>query len=284
MSRWASPTPAQMREAFNDLKVSWTAHKKVSTGRGPWREGLRAATVHHTAGKNSADYLATIYSLPGANCVINNGQYNGKSVDGRAVILSWGDAWHSGAGGPWSGIASRDSLHRVSWGIEIESMGTRRDITDAQKENVGRMLAALVELGMPLKNIHRHADWTDGTGPVPGPLPTRGRKIDTNKALGYTTQLWVDLAKKYGSNAWDGKVPSLEACERADEENLTSPASWRIACRLQDLGYYKGPVSPKGEQGYPRKAIQNLQDDKGWKVPRPGQWGPKLHLYVFGES
>ena len=184
MSRWASPTPAQMREAFNDLKVSWTAHKKVSTGRGPWREGLRAATVHHTAGKNFADYLATIYSLPGANCVINNGQYNGKSVDGRAVILSWGDAWHSGAGGPWSGIASRDSLHRVSWGIEIESMGTRRDITDAQKENVGRMLAALVELGMPLKNIHRHADWTDGTGPVPGPLPTRGRRSTPTRLSG----------------------------------------------------------------------------------------------------
>lgn len=200
-----TPSPRELRAAFRDHGVRFVEHAQVERGRSEWSHGLRAATVHHTAGKNSANYLATAWSYPGANVVINNGRYNGASVDGRAVILSWGDCWHSGAGGPWKGVAGEDSLHLVSWGIEIESLGTRRDISDKQIENVGRMLAALVDLGMPKRNIHRHADWTDATGPVTGPLrrrsgypnTTKGRKIDTRKDFGYTTALWKRQATKY---------------------------------------------------------------------------------------
>jgi hypothetical protein len=221
--------------------------------------------------------------------VVNNGKYNGAANDGRIVILSYGDCWHSGDGGPWSGVAGKNSLHLVSWGIEIESLGTVKDITAAQKESVGRMLAALVSLGMPRSNIHRHADWTDGTGPVGGyPLPTRGRKIDTNKSLGYTTDLWVDECKKYqggssGGQYWDGVVPSYDGCIVAWEFlTLANPQAWRIACRLADLGYYSGKPQPKGVQSYPVKAVDKLQREKGWSVPVPGQYGPNLHSYLFG--
>lgn len=279
------PKPSDLKAAFNDHRVNWVAHRKISNGRGAWSNGLRAATVHHTAGKNSADYLATAWSLPGANCCITNGKYN--PTDGQAIILSWGDCWHSGDGGPWSGIAGKNSLHLVSWGIEIESLGTKKDITPAQVETVGRMLAALVDLGMPRGNIHRHADWTDGTGPVGGhPLPTTGRKIDTNKSLGYTTSYWVDACKKYqGGQAWDGTVPSYEGCWAAwlDPE-LANPQAWRLACRLKDLGYYSGDPQPKGTQRYPLKAVINYQESKGYNVPQPGQYGEKLHKQLFGEE
>lgn len=284
---YPSPSRAEIREAFNDYRVNYVDHAKVSNGRSRWSNGLRAATVHHTAGKNSADYLATAWSLPGANVVINHGEYNGASKDGRAVILSYGDCWHSGDGGPWSGVAGRNSLHLVSWGIEIESLGTKKDITPAQVETVGRMLAALVDLGMPRGNIHRHADWTDGTGPVGGyPLPTNGRKIDTNKSLGYTTGFWVDACKKYqggGGGYWDGTVPSYDGCMAAwNDLTLANPQAWRLACRLADLGYYSGKPAPKGEQRYPVKAVSKLQETKGWSVPVPGQYGPNLHTYLWG--
>jgi hypothetical protein len=281
---YPKPSKKDIRDAFNDHRVNWVDHAQVSNGRSAWSSGLRAATVHHTAGKNSADYLATAWSLPGANVCINNGEYNGASKDGRAVILSYGDCWHSGDGGPWSGVAGKNSLHLVSWGIEIESLGTKKDISDKQVETVGRMLAALVDLGMPQGNIHRHADWTDGSGPVGGyPLPTVGRKIDTNKSLGYTTGFWVDACKKYRSQFWDGVIPSFEGCMNAwNDLTLANPQAWRIACRLADWGYYSGEPQPKGTQKYPIKAVQSYQENKGFNVPQPGQYGEKLHQQLWG--
>jgi hypothetical protein len=283
MTTWVKPSPSTLQTAFNDHGVNWVKHSKCVNGRSQWSQGLRAATVHHTAGKNSADYLATEWSYPGANCVINNGNYNGWDKDGRAVILCWGDCWHSGDGGPWSGIAGKDALHYVSWGIEIESLGTKKDITAEQKETVGRMLAALVEVGMPVGNIHRHEDWTDGSGPVGGyPLSTNGRKIDTADDLGYTTKLWVDLAKQYGKGKyWDGVYPSGEGSQNAsDDPNLKNPQAWRWACRMADLGWFSGAPQPKGVQGWPRKAVENFQKARGYGVT--GDYGPKLYEMIFG--
>lgn len=281
---YPKPSKKDIRTAFNDHKVPWVDHAKVSNGRSVWSNGLRAATVHHTAGKNSADYLATAWSLPGANVVINNGAYNGQANDGRAVILSYGDCWHSGNGGPWKGVAGKNSLHLVSWGIEIESLGTKKDISAKQVETVGRMLAALVDLGMPKGNIHRHADWTDGSGPVGGyPLPTVGRKIDTNKSLGYTTEFWVDACKRYKGTFWDGQIPSFEGCMAAwNDLTLANPQAWRIACRLADWGFYSGSPQPKGVQKYPVKAVSAYQQAKGFNVPTPGQYGERLHAQLWG--
>lgn len=276
-----TPKPNDLRAAFSDHGVNWTQHPKVNAGRNAWTSGLRAATVHHTAGKNSADYLAS-FRWGGANCVINHGTYNGHAHDGRAVILCWGSAWHSGDGGPWTGVAGKDSLHLVSWGIEIESLGTREDMTDAQIETVGKMLAALVDLGMPKKHIHRHADWTDGTGPVRGASSaTRGRKMDTNKRW-YPTEFWVKAAEKHLVRPlWDGHAPDVNELVRASETpGDVSLASWRLACRLADLGYYAGTVQPRGEQGYPVKAVQRVQRDM--HAQETGRWGPRIHEKVFG--
>lgn len=210
------PKPGQgdLRAAFEDHHVPFRVHPK-ERGR-DWSSGLRAATVHHTAGRNSADYLASAWRLPGANTCISNGRYN--ATDGQAVILAWGSCFHSGKGGPWRNVAAKDNLHLVSWGIEIESVGTQKDITDAQIQTVGRMLAALVDLGMPIEHIHRHADWTDGSGPVGGyPLSTVGRKIDTNARLGYTTDFWLAEARKY---LFQGNQGDDEIVDQAQEDRI----------------------------------------------------------------
>ena len=291
MGTWVKPTRKDLVDAFRDHGVRFVEHPKVSPGRSAWVHGLRSATVHHTAATNSADYLAKNWSLPGANCVINNGRYNGPDVDGRAVILSWGDCWHSGAGGPWHGVAGEDALHYVSWGIEQESLGTKRDITDPMLENTGRMLAALVALGMPRDNIHRHEDWTDATGPVTGPLRVRpdtgrttdGRKIDTADDLGYTTALWVKLAAQHALTPWwDGIEPDYDNILAAQNDpTLRNKAAWRVASRLADLDHSQ-PPQPLYIQGYPWRAVRNYQHAKGYRVPDPGAYGPKLHRQLFG--
>jgi hypothetical protein len=278
---YPKPQPNDLRAAFHDHHVNYVQHPKCNSGRNAWTSGLRAATVHHTAGKNSADYLAS-FNYGGANCVINHGTYNGHANDGRAVILCWGSAWHSGAGGPWTGVAGKDSLHLVSWGIEIESLGTREDMTDKQIDTVGKMLAALVDLGMPKSHIHRHADWTDGTGPVVGASSsTRGRKMDTNKRW-YPTSFWVQQAEKHlVKPLWDGNIPAETELERASHTpGDKSLAAHRLACRLHDLGYYSGTPRPRGEQGYPVNAVKLVQ--RSMHAQETGLWGPRLQEKVFG--
>jgi len=298
MTVYLKPSPKQFREAFSDHGVQFVEHPQCSLGRSAWTHGLRAATVHHTASKGpSATYLATAWNLPGANACINNGHYNGLEHDGRAVILSWGDCWHPGQGGPWPGVAARDSLHLVSWGIEVESLGDRKDITAAQVETVGRMLAALVDLGMPRRNAHRHADWTDGTGPVGGfPLPTVGRKIDTRKDLGYTTSFWQAACAQYETrertgvptpakpvkgDLWDGRVPYLDVLVAAQGSNEATAATYRLAARLHDLGHYAGrPIL--GVTAYPRKAIAVWQQSHGYQAT--GNYGPVAQQMIFGAT
>ncbi len=277
MPSYPTPGKSQLAAAFEDHGVDFTITSKTNLGRNAWTSGLRAATVHHTAGKNSLSHLQS-FRWGGANALIQHGGYNGTAKDGKAIILCWGSAWHSGTGGPWPGVAARDSLHLTSWGIEIESLGTRQDMTDKQIDTVGRMLAALVDLGMPLGHIHRHADWTDGTPPVGGhPLPTNGRKIDTNKRW-YPTSYWVEQARRH-LELWDGITPEFEAVVKAEVEHVANPAAWRLACRLADLGHFKGTPKPRGEQGYPVKAVQTWQDSIG--ADPTGQYGPRAHQRIF---
>ena len=281
MTVYPSPTPAQLRTAFKDHGVRFTEHAECSPGRSRWSHGLRAATVHHTASRGpSSNYLATHWNLPGANACIQNGAYQGNANDGKAVILSWGDCWHTGEGGPWKGVAGKDSLHLVSFGIEVESLGTRPDISSAQQETVGRILASLVDLGMPLGHVHTHRDWTDGTAPVGGyPLPTVGRKMDTNKRW-YPTSLWHDQAVKYllPEEMWDGVVPLFDNVVKAEKQGLANIATYRLACRLFDLGHMTA-VRPLNEQGYPVMGMKHWQASKGYTAT--GTYGPIAHTKLF---
>jgi hypothetical protein len=136
---------------------------------------------------------------------------------------------------------------------------------------------------MPKQHIHRHADWTDGTGPVVGASSsTRGRKMDTNKRW-YPTEFWVKQAERFlVQPLWDGHTPPVEELRRASETpGDVSLASYRLACRLHDLGYYAGVVQPRGEQGYPVKAVQRVQRDMN--AQETGLWGPRLHQKVWGD-
>lgn len=281
MSRFpTNVSPAQLRAAFNDHRVNFATDPRTSNGRSRWSQGLRGVAMHHTAGKNSLGHVFST-NLPAYNSLIQNGNYNGRANDGRMVICSWGDAWHTGQGGPWSGIASRDSGHLTLWGMSLESLGTRNDVTDAMLTTAQRALAALVDLGVPVSNIIRHADWTNATAGVTGPAQRPGRKIDTNQQW-FPTSRWRDLARN-ATRHWDGHVPPFDNIMRSSEavspEDRTA-ASWRVACRLADMGFFSGTPQPRDVQGYPRNAVRNWQ--RSINTKDTGNWGPNAHRRIFG--
>jgi hypothetical protein len=65
---------------------------------------------------------------------------------------------------------------------------------------------------------------------------------------------------------WDGSVPYFDVLLRSLENGERNKATWRLACRLAELGFYKGEVTPEGAQGFPVKAIESMQNWMGWAV------------------
>lgn len=78
--------------------------------------------------------------------------------------------------------------------------------------------------------------------------------------------------------SWDGVVPEYENVIKAEAEGIANPASWRLACRLKDMGFYSGtPV--RGQQKYPERAVAAWQRSKGYKDT--GKYGPIAHVKIF---
>jgi hypothetical protein len=88
----------------------------------------------------------------------------------------------------------------------------------------------------------------------------------------------------FGSDVlWDGKVPEFSNVMAAmNDPSLKNLATYRLACRLHDLGFFKGePV--KYEQAYPWKSVAAWQKSKGYNVSPPGRYGRIAHKKIFGE-
>lgn len=64
---------------------------------------------------------------------------------------------------------------------------------------------------------------------------------------------------------WDGNVPFYDVLASAAKSGSSNKATWRLACRLKELGFYEGTVQPEGKQAYPKNAIRAMQDYMGWK-------------------
>jgi hypothetical protein len=81
---------------------------------------------------------------------------------------------------------------------------------------------------------------------------------------------------------WDGVVPDMDAVF-ASMNNADSPntASWRLACRLFDMGLYAGTPKPKGEQGYPAKAMVNWHNSRAWDANPLGAYSPAAHKAIW---
>lgn len=79
---------------------------------------------------------------------------------------------------------------------------------------------------------------------------------------------------------WDGYVPFYDVLEDAFRSGAANKATWRLACRLKELGFYDGTVQPEGKQAYPKNAIRKMQDYMGWERR---DYDQKLHRAIWKE-
>lgn len=85
----------------------------------------------------------------------------------------------------------------------------------------------------------------------------------------------------YGQGGvWDGYVPFYDILEDAFRSGAANKATWRLACRLKELGFYDGTVQPEGKQAYPKNAIRKMQDYMGWERR---DYDQKLHRAIWKE-
>jgi hypothetical protein len=79
---------------------------------------------------------------------------------------------------------------------------------------------------------------------------------------------------------WDGVAPYYDVLSNAIASNTSNKATWRLACRLKELGFYDGTVQPEGKQAYPKNAIRKMQDYMGWDRR---DYDQKIHKSIWKE-
>ena len=160
------------------------------------RSDFHGVLLHHTAGTDSLNYIInTNRYAPVRACHFLIGR------DGRVFVTSGVGAYHAGAGGPWrfaktgkDVIVPKDQGNRHLYGIEIESLGTRRRIdgsagsmTVEQVVSTAVLTAALLNAirpgwrSWPVSRVIRHKDWTS-------------RKIDVKQDLDWWHRA-INIAK-----------------------------------------------------------------------------------------
>ncbi len=80
-------------------------------------------------------------------------------------------------------------------------------------------------------------------------------------------------------NLWDGVDPYYDILVDAEKTGEKNRATFRLACRLAELGFYEGKPLPEGKQGFPSNAIKKMQDYMGWE--RTDKYMPKTHRAIF---
>lgn len=79
---------------------------------------------------------------------------------------------------------------------------------------------------------------------------------------------------------WDGQTPFFDILQDSIKINASNKATWRLACRLKELGFYQGSVAPEGRQAYPKNAIRTMQDYMGWERR---EYDEKTHKAIWKE-
>ena len=93
---------------------------------------------------------------------------------------------------------------------------------------------------------------------------------------------WTPFGSMRPSVRWDGTVPDIDNIRRAMETGRANTAAYRLACRLDDFGFYKLTPQPNGVQGYPKKAVAMFQKAIGGTGT--GRYGEKTHNALFGQT
>jgi len=178
--------------AWDQVGADWTAGHPT----GVVQHNTATATATGPTGAPSLEWLLNPgYSKPAANLLTARGTATGEGVrtlgGSKTAAVTYAaalrSALHSGRGGPWNlAGAWADAGHVTLLGVEHDARQVAGGLTDAQVEAGARIGAAVADMhGGDLDRIITHTCWCDGChladngGPIPSPLPTRGRKNDT---------------------------------------------------------------------------------------------------------
>lgn len=80
---------------------------------------------------------------------------------------------------------------------------------------------------------------------------------------------------------WDGYVPFFDILQDAEKSGAKNKATWRLACRLAELGFFEGTPAPEGQQAFPSRAIKNMQRYMAWEPT--DYYSAKNHKAIFKE-
>ena len=94
------------------------------------------------------------------------------------------------------------------------------------------------------------------------------------------TEFDIPILVNSQPGVWDGNVPFFDTLSDAIALNAPNTATWRLACRLKELGFYEGQVLPEGKQTYPKNAIRKMQDYMGWDRT---EYNEKIHRVIWKE-
>lgn len=290
-----NPTPQEIQKALIEHGVDAKFYKDWDKKGRDWSNGLQACVVHHTStasaregnGAPSLYWAVTAY----APMAVAN-QLVGKDK-GSNWYLSAGATYHSGDGGPWSavGVGVGNVLHWRAWGIEIDDPGRGKTINSYQVEQVARTLAALWDLcewPEDGSRIITHGDWTD-SGPFLGEKnygPFRYRKNDTLRQY-YDQNFWRAEARRYRikNKTWDETIPSRKAAETALDRDAANKATWRVTCRMYDLGVHKYVPEKLGVQKFPSRELKRYQRSLNLpKELRTGRPNAETWVALFGKD
>ena len=290
-----NPTSQEIQKSLVEHGVDAKFYKDWDKKGKSWTNGIQACVVHHTAtasakegnGAPSLYWAVTAYApMAVANQVV------GKDK-GSNWYISSGATYHSGDGGPWSavGVGVGNVLHWRAWGIEIDDPGTGKTINSYQVEQVARTLASLWDLcewPEDGSRIVTHGDWTD-SGPYLKEKnygPFRNRKNDTLRQF-YDQNFWRAEARKYRikNKTWDETIPSKKAAETALDRDVANKATWRVACRMYDLGLIKNAPDELGVQKFPVRDLKRYQRSlKLSKELRTGRPNSETWVALFGKD
>jgi hypothetical protein len=94
------------------------------------------------------------------------------------------------------------------------------------------------------------------------------------------TPFGIPILTNGEGGVWDGKAPFFDILQDAIKAGVANKATWRLACRLKELGFYEGSVAPEGRQAYPKNAIRAMQDYMGWERR---EYDQKTHRAIWKE-
>ncbi len=190
--------------------------------------------------------------------------------------------------------AARQSDHNPDSQGFVHALDIDEDLRGSKNDNVwlADQIIAFARMKRPTSNRLKYLVYEDriASGTYANHFWTwRGDNYghEIHMHISFTTQGQTDatpfnipILVNGKGDVWDGHVPFFDILQDAIKAGAANRATWRLACRLKELGFYEGNVQPEGKQAYPKNAVRAMQDYMGWERR---DYDQKTHRAIWKE-